>query len=242
MAACAALENRQVQQATLQLQVMLQHSLCCVLFSALPPLPCALQFELMVTYFTPTSSASGSAAAAAGQAQLSSFSPRNSLSSGQVQQYAMAEFRCAATTGLDQHMPLIGIPNFLPNTAEGNRAFYFVALKPVVPQLTSSNRANSTGSENSSGTAAAAAGSGASVGNAAAAAAARRPVRKMASFSLMTPDGPFQDIKLGPLLGKGAFGRVYRGAKGTQLRYVTLCIRGEVALPAVMWLTQIPSC
>jgi hypothetical protein len=43
------------------------------------------------------------------------------------------------------------------------------------------------------------------------AAVARRPVRKMASFSLMATDGPFQDIKLGPLLGKGAFGRVYRG-------------------------------
>jgi hypothetical protein len=165
-----------------------------------------MQFELMVTYFTPES-----AEDAAARAQGSQPNQRGSLSNGQVQQYAMAQFRCAATTGLDQHMPLIGIPNFLPNTAEGNRAFYFVALKPVLPQqpqqqqqqqLQLQLQVNNNSSAHSGSTASSGAGN---------AAASRRPVRKMASFSLMATDGPFQDIKLGPLLGKGAFGRVYRG-------------------------------
>jgi hypothetical protein len=166
-----------------------------------------MQFELMVTYFTPES-----AEDAAGRAQGSQPNQRGSLSNGQVQQYAMAQFRCAATTGLDQHMPLIGIPNFLPNTAEGNRAFYFVALKPVLPQQPQQQQQQLQQSQlqvnNSSS---AHSGSTASSGAAGNAAASRRPVRKMASFSLMATDGPFQDIKLGPLLGKGAFGRVYRG-------------------------------
>jgi hypothetical protein len=168
--------------------------------------PCVLQFELMVTYFTPQS-AEDAAAAAAAAAQGNAFNQRRSLSSGQVQQYAMAQFRCAATTGLDQHMPLIGIPNFLPNTAEGNRAFYFVALKPMLPQQAQQQQlqVSNSGSAHS--------GSTASSGAAGSAAALRRPVRKMASFSLMATDAPFQDIKLGPLLGKGAFGRVYRGVR-----------------------------
>jgi hypothetical protein len=178
-----------------------------------------LQFELMVTYFTPQSSedaaAAAAAAAAASQAQRNSFSPRSSLSTGQVQQYAMAQFRCAATTGLDQHMPLIGIPNFLPNTAEGNRAFYFVALKPVVPQRSQQQLQQAQQNSNSGSAHSGSVASGSAAGSAA---APRRPVRKMASFSLMATDGPFQDIKLGPLLGKGAFGRVYRGgAQGCKL-------------------------
>ncbi|WIA08911.1 hypothetical protein OEZ85_008329 [Tetradesmus obliquus] len=159
-------------------------------------------FELMITYFTPQSSEDTAAA----QAQPNSLNSRSSLSSGQVLQYAMAQFRCAATTGLDQHMPLIGIPNFLPSTAEGNRAFYFVALKPVPsPPQQQQQRAQRTSSGSAAGSSAA---SGSAAGSAA---VARRPVQKMASFSLMATDGPFQDIKLGPLLGKGAFGRVYRG-------------------------------
>eukprot|EP00882_Tetradesmus_deserticola_P000798 GHRQ01000869.1.p1 GENE.GHRQ01000869.1~~GHRQ01000869.1.p1 ORF type:complete len:829 (+),score=338.09 GHRQ01000869.1:201-2489(+) len=163
-------------------------------------------FELMVTYFGPDRSD------AATSGQSSAFSLSRSLSAGLTQQYAMAEFRCAATTGLDQHMPLIGIPNFLPNTTEGNRSFYFVALKPMVAQQPPHKQLGQL--NNSGGTQIS---SSASSGADAKDGAVRRPVRRMASFSLMETDAPFQDIKLGSLLGKGAFGRVYRGTWNSKM-------------------------
>eukprot|EP00879_Flechtneria_rotunda_P009419 GHRR01009861.1.p1 GENE.GHRR01009861.1~~GHRR01009861.1.p1 ORF type:complete len:626 (+),score=158.82 GHRR01009861.1:171-2048(+) len=96
--------------------------------------------------------------------------------------YAMAQFRCAANTGLDKHMPLIAIPNFLPNTHDSSHSFYFTTLKELPMGLTSN------GSQS-----------------------LPMGTQSMAPFSLMAGNEPFADIKLGPLLGKGAFGRVYRG-------------------------------
>lgn len=121
-------------------------------------------------------------------------SPDNSRELMVPVHYATAQFRCAGTTGLD-HMAPIGIPNFLPSTAEGNRSFYFVTLRDVHVQP-----------------------SGASCSSTASCPAVSPQQQqkqlflpRAASFSLMDSDEPFGGIRLGPLLGTGAFGRVYRG-------------------------------
>lgn len=147
-------------------------------------------FELLVTM--PSDGSDGGAAHGSGK---SSFS-------GAVR-YATATFRCAANTGLDQYMPLIGIPNFLPSMTEGGKSFYFVSISEVEPQPSSSPFTSANGihtsiisSSNSGQPKQRQAG-------------AKKP--QLPSFSLMSKDEPFADIKLGPLLGKGAFGRVFRG-------------------------------
>eukprot|EP00878_Enallax_costatus_P010057 GHUV01010498.1.p1 GENE.GHUV01010498.1~~GHUV01010498.1.p1 ORF type:complete len:719 (+),score=216.73 GHUV01010498.1:179-2335(+) len=132
-------------------------------------------FELLVTY--PAQNSNGA----------------NTSSTGL--RYATATFRCAANTGLDQHMPLIGIPNFLPSTAEGGNGFYFVSINEVESQSSS----RFTSASDISPTILSPKQQ-----------AARKPAR-LPSFSLIQKDEPFADIKLGPLLGKGAFGRVFRG-------------------------------
>ena len=43
--------------------------------------------------------------------------------------------------------------------------------------------------------------------------ASKEPTKYIPSFSLTPSTQPFDDIVLGPLVGKGAFGRVYRGEK-----------------------------
>lgn len=120
-----------------------------------------------------------------------------------------AQFRCAANTGLDNNMLPIGIPNFLPNEDGSNeaRSFYFATLREV-PQ--SISRASSL-AQDPAGSGSAAAGGGSGTGN-----KQRREGGGSASrgvhFNLMaTNQEAMPDIKLGPLLGKGAFGRVYRG-------------------------------
>lgn len=122
-----------------------------------------------------------------------------------------AQFRCAANTGLDSHMLLIGIPNFLPNVGEGaSRSFYFVTLRDVPSPSTPSMQLQREAS-------------GASSGTVSSNSASRPPPRDAAvqrgtQFSLLAPDqDPMPDIKLGPLLGKGAFGRVVRGVCAQQL-------------------------
>lgn len=146
-------------------------------------------FELLVTICTGSDS---------GSAQSSGKSYVGGV------RYATATFRCAANTGLDQHMPLIGIPNFLPSTTEGGKSFYFVSVSEVDP-LPSSSPFNSANSYHTSIISS----SNSSQQKQQRQAAARKP--QLPSFSLMSKDEPFADIKLGPLLGKGAFGRVFRG-------------------------------
>lgn len=116
------------------------------------------------------------------------------------------QFRCAANTGLDNNMLPIGIPNFLPNEAAGARSFYFATLRQAAkpcgslqlqPQSSDALESGSTSGNGVSG----------SGGNR----QRRECAPRGAQFSLMaTNHDPMPDIKLGPLLGKGAFGRVYR--------------------------------
>lgn len=135
---------------------------------------------------------------------LVTFSRANSMGgagSDRKSLFATATFRCAANTGLDQHMPLIGIPNFLPSISDSSRSFYFVSVKPH----TSSSFASSTDISLSK--------SGSMSGSLLQqqAPVKRRPIRQP-SFHLMSTSEPFSDVKLGPMLGKGAFGRVFRGS------------------------------
>jgi len=123
------------------------------------------------------------------------------------------QFRCAANTGLDNNMLPIGIPNFLPNEAAGARSFYFATLRQAAkpcgslqlqPQSSDALESGSTSGNGVSG----------SGGNR----QRRECAPRGAQFSLMaTNHDPMPDIKLGPLLGKGAFGRVYRGEWGSPL-------------------------
>jgi hypothetical protein len=116
-----------------------------------------------------------------------------------------AQFRCAANTGLDNNMLPIGIPNFLPNEDGSNeaRSFYFATLRDI-------SRASSL-AQDPAGSGSAAAGGGSGTGN-----KQRREgggsTSRGVHFNLMAANQEaMPDIKLGPLLGKGAFGRVYRG-------------------------------
>jgi hypothetical protein len=121
-----------------------------------------------------------------------------------------ATFRCAANTGLDNNMLPIGIPNFLPNEDDGARSFYFATLRDV-PSVSGRPSLQLQREPSDSSSAAGAAGNGAAVRQ-------RRDggAQRGAQFSLMaTNTDPMPDIKLGPLLGKGAFGRVYRGETPT---------------------------
>jgi len=93
----------------------------------------------------------------------------------------------AAHTGLDSHMPLIGIPNFLPSS-DGTSQFYFATLK-LVQHVGSHEQPRGAGTD-----------------------PLQRAPARVATFSILQSDEPFEGIKLGPLLGRGAFGRVYRGA------------------------------
>lgn len=123
-----------------------------------------------------------------------------------------AQFRCAANTGIDNNMLPIGIPNFLPNEGDGARCFYFATLRELP------RRKGQTGAQ----VARQPSGSSSSAlldGNSSRKQQQGHEVGQLqqgggsgAQFSLMaSTHDPMPDIKLGPLLGKGAFGRVYRG-------------------------------
>lgn len=143
-----------------------------------------------------------------------------------------AQFRCAANTGLDNNMLPIGIPNFLPDMADGGPTFYFATLRPAPTHANSSSRHSSAQLDpqgavvdSSSGGTSGSGGAGVSNNKGGAGGAGRAGAagggggadrrRRTSQFSLMPPatnHDPLTDIKLGPLLGKGAFGRV--GHKG----------------------------
>jgi hypothetical protein len=129
-----------------------------------------------------------------------------------------AQFRCAANTGIDNNMLPIGIPNFLPNEGDEARCFYFATLRELPRRKQPDGRAGGGSqmgrqqSGNSSG--GLADGSSSSSGRKAAhdGGGSAQQYGGGAQFSLMASGhDPMPDIKLGPLLGKGAFGRVYRG-------------------------------
>lgn len=127
-----------------------------------------------------------------------------------------AAFRCAANTGLDNNMLPIGIPNFLPNEDDGARSFYFATLREV-PSVTGRPSLQLQREPSDSSMAGAGGSGGAGVRRRDGAA------QRGAQFSLMaTNHDPMPDIKLGPLLGKGAFGRVYRG-EGAMLQRSGCC-------------------
>ena len=145
--------------------------------------------------------------------QLMLAAPQQGGSAGSLPQGRLlrAQFRCAANTGLDSNTLPIGIPNFLPSEEAGARSFYFATLRDAAPACSSehSSRTEPALGSSSSSTAATSA----------------RPPRREGSasrgvqFSLLCTSNqdPMPDIKLGPLLGKGAFGRVYRATWQGQL-------------------------
>ncbi|KAG2454256.1 hypothetical protein HYH02_001289 [Chlamydomonas schloesseri] len=98
------------------------------------------------------------------------------------------QFRCAHNSTVDTYMPLVGIPSILSAApVAGGPMYYFVTLL--------------MGAAN--GTAA-----GGTPGSADPASASQRG----SAFTIInTKIDPFDDVKLGPLLGKGSYGRVYRG-------------------------------
>jgi hypothetical protein len=83
-------------------------------------------------------------------------------------------------------MPLIAIPNFLTSSDEASK-FYFATLKLV--QHVGSNE-QPTGTNNDS---------------------LKLLPGRAASATFLMMQEPFEGIKLGQLLGRGSFGRVYRG-------------------------------
>lgn len=115
-----------------------------------------------------------------------SLPPSSGVDGRDSKQHAQVHFRCGSNTGVDSNMPLIGIPNFLPSAVGQVHNFYFVTLKYH-------------GKEDGGAVAAHQRAVGSPAGTTAPA------------FSLVPNNDAFTDIKLGPLLGKGAFGRVYRG-------------------------------
>lgn len=177
-------------------------------------------FELMLTFVNLHDASHECSSARSWQPSQQQLddSPHHSRELFMPRRYAMAQFRCAATTGLDQHMLPIGIPNFLPSTAEGNKSFYFVTLREMIVQPSSANSTASSPAASQQQQQQ----------------QRRRPLKRMASFSLMASDEPFADIRLGPLLGKGAFGRVYRGMYPSTLIRSTprTCMRTH---PACFW-------
>jgi len=108
-------------------------------------------------------------------------------------QWIGLQMRCASTETMDQYMPLVGIPNILPMDAptadkvkeeeETESIYYFATLNPN--QVSSSKNASSAGNSRSS--------------------------NPRNAFSLSNKVDPFDDVKLGQLLGTGSYGRVYRG-------------------------------
>mmetsp|Transcript_8938 Transcript_8938/g.19085 ORF Transcript_8938/g.19085 Transcript_8938/m.19085 type:complete len:704 (-) Transcript_8938:2515-4626(-) len=97
------------------------------------------------------------------------------------------EFRCANADNIDLQMPLVGIPSHLASTSpHDGPCYYFV--KVLLPGLDSGAVLGSNNNILSSS---------ASINTA---------------LSIVDKKmDPFEDVRLGPMLGKGAYGRVYRG-------------------------------
>ncbi|KAL3138629.1 hypothetical protein ABBQ32_006391 [Trebouxia sp. C0010 RCD-2024] len=87
-------------------------------------------------------------------------------------------FRAASSDMMDEHMPSIGIPNFVDFMRRKTKSFYFCFVTTMEK--------------------------------------GPMPAASPAGTSLIEPSHtkdltPFQDVRLGPLVGKGSFGKVYRG-------------------------------
>jgi hypothetical protein len=106
------------------------------------------------------------------------------------------QFRCAQTDQLDSFMPMVGIPSILASTlpaaSEGAPCYYFATL---MPSNYGHQGGGGTGSRSNSIDA-----SGTSV-----------LLKSMVSVLPERKVDPVHDVRLGPLLGRGSFGRVYRG-------------------------------
>lgn len=116
-----------------------------------------------------------------------------------------AQFRCSANTSLDNNMLPIGIPNCLRNedNSGSSTAFYFATLRQA-PALPHSNISSSSKPSSSQQFGSDASNPGNS-GN-------KGRSKTTTLFSIMAGmTEPFTDVKLGALLGRGAFGRVFRG-------------------------------
>ncbi|GBF93165.1 hypothetical protein Rsub_05896 [Raphidocelis subcapitata] len=106
-------------------------------------------------------------------------------SPGGARRLGLLQFRLSQSGGADAATPLIGIPSSIPWASPGHQVpgFYCAALHDCGP----------------------AAASGAGGGGAAAGAGFGQAGRTSAPAG-----GGFEDIRLGPLCGRGSFGRVYR--------------------------------
>jgi hypothetical protein len=129
-------------------------------------------------------------------------------SGGPPRRVGSLHFRFAQHAGVDGSTPLIGIPNFLPSTG-APPAFYFATLReagPAPPPLRPSlERARLLAASGGGG-------SGSALGSAGTIAEAVSGSGAGACYRMLEDEGAYADIRLGPLLGRGSFGRVYRGA------------------------------
>ncbi|PNW70925.1 hypothetical protein CHLRE_17g739250v5 [Chlamydomonas reinhardtii] len=110
------------------------------------------------------------------------------------------QFRCAHNSTMDSYMPLVGIPSILSAApVAGGPMYYFVTL------VAEGGASGTTGDS------------------------ASLSQRGSAFTIINTKIDPFDDVKLGPLLGKGSYGRVYRGVwNGAQVAVKVLeTIAGE---------------
>ncbi|KAK9837249.1 hypothetical protein WJX81_001439 [Elliptochloris bilobata] len=122
--------------------------------------------------------------------------PGNSAGSGaQPRRYVMT-FRPAGSALLDSNTDVVGIPAFLPMDPATTAGFYFVTAREAA-------KATSTGSGTRSGSVTNSGGGGSSGSQ------GRRP--------LLPGVLPFEGLQLGPPLGKGGYGVVYRGLYKDQL-------------------------
>jgi hypothetical protein len=131
-------------------------------------------------------------------------------------------FRFAQHAGVDGSTPLIGIPNFLPSTGEAP-AFYFATLRELgpapPPPRPSGERARGAAAAGGSSSGSWPRGEGGSASAVSSSTAAIMSGVLSSSgaggafYELLEDSGAYADIRLGPLLGRGSFGRVYRGAR-----------------------------
>lgn len=138
------------------------------------------------------------------------------------------QFRCAPNTGVDKHQPLIGIPSFLPSV-EAPPSYYFASLREIGPatgcsSVQGSSIDSSLGASSASATWKLGSGvagvSGATIGSAISDALGSGAYGRVSTssstctggqYTLLPNNDAFAEVQLGPLLGKGSFGRVYRG-------------------------------
>lgn len=148
----------------------------------------------------------------------------NGGSGGGGERSGLVEFRFAPNTGVDEHMQLIGIPNFLPDAAEPP-SYYFALLRELGPAAAAPpggappspappRRPSVDAGAAPPALAPAASGPFASrlgTGDSGSGTASSNYLGD--AYKLLPNNDVFADIRLGPLLGKGSFGRVYRGGR-----------------------------